>query len=916
MPATRKTTRTILWEPSERSGLIRTGGSDQPIEKLVSAPLDPKAPKNGHFDLYYFVYPPRVGHGNNTVLFCSGGPGQIVRPASLETTYADFLVDNGYNVVHFHLRGCGFSQIPPSVRFDKFLRTRFAVEDIEAIRRDFLGKNGTWDAIIGRSYGTILAQQYAHFHTERVRKLILIAPLSRHMFKTSGAASDAEAAFDDFSDEVREILRETLKNIFNSPEQKLQDEFGDLGKFEERKIIETVFGNPDEAAQNGLFAKAEDTFGSIQFIVDAYDDLQKRGLLKKYELEKFTRNFFRRLRDLRLVGSMIDKGGLVARQIEIGRTIREEVGKEKQEAVKNEEVDRESLSQREQHMQDSHRVSYAMGVFDGINPRFLRARLRASNKKDNREALKEMGGDTQVKEQEPVNKWLDKLRIDNKAKIKPWDPAKYSHGAPTLILKGSADPVTAAGQAEHIFHSALTGPRILIEFPAVGHDISLPDGEPDQCVPILSGVIHVPPCEIVPGETKEVRGAISGRSLNKDLHIVLRPPPNLQSGLKVRGYGVLTRGMIRDSEPRTAENNIWLLIENTSSRRSEKVDSHWSISSAFFLGTVWFELPSIPGGTAKLVIGKIIHGIKNPANELRPMPDPGLEPGLELFGYKFNPPDNLELWLANKGDKKVDGKARRWSLMIGSRVIGRFKFNSPLIQPGKIASSDSVTVDGLRSNAGAELMLDAVNSNGELKGCVPPQVVGKDFGHRISVRIVNTGPERIPAQSETWRVDNAAFSATLDVEHDQILPGGGVEGLGEIKDVTWKEWLTIKEPSDREPDIELLGFNILGPNEISLLFSNNGKSEVKTLARDWVYIDPSDKDPSDELPKSACLNCGNVLNCLIYSFLIMDTSRFNNEEDNTILRVVQEIFQRQSLTFTKQFAEGNRRGNEASSLRD
>ena len=53
-----------------------------------------------------------MDRGNNTVLFCSGGPGQIVRPASLETTYADFLVDNGYNVVHFHLRGCGFSQIP------------------------------------------------------------------------------------------------------------------------------------------------------------------------------------------------------------------------------------------------------------------------------------------------------------------------------------------------------------------------------------------------------------------------------------------------------------------------------------------------------------------------------------------------------------------------------------------------------------------------------------------------------------------------------------------------------------------------------------------------------------------------------------------------------------------------------------
>ena len=64
------------------------------------------------------------------------------------------------------------------------------MEDIERIRRDFLGENGVWDAIIARSYGTVLAQQYAHFHRDKLNKLILVAPLSRHMFNHSADAFD------------------------------------------------------------------------------------------------------------------------------------------------------------------------------------------------------------------------------------------------------------------------------------------------------------------------------------------------------------------------------------------------------------------------------------------------------------------------------------------------------------------------------------------------------------------------------------------------------------------------------------------------------------------------------------------------------------------------------------------------------
>jgi hypothetical protein len=65
-------------------------------------------------------------------------PGEFVTPKSSENTFAHFLVDNEFNVVFFHLRGTGLSQIPPQTEYDKFLTTSSAVEDIEEIRQDLI----------------------------------------------------------------------------------------------------------------------------------------------------------------------------------------------------------------------------------------------------------------------------------------------------------------------------------------------------------------------------------------------------------------------------------------------------------------------------------------------------------------------------------------------------------------------------------------------------------------------------------------------------------------------------------------------------------------------------------------------------------------------------------------------------------
>ena len=90
-----------------------------------------------------------------------------------------------------------------------------------------------------------------------------------------------------------------------------------------------------------------------------------------------------------------------------------------------------------QHVQGHHRVFYAIGVQDGINPRFLRAWL-SNGKYDTRGALKEIGGEA------GINEWVEKIGIPDGQQIDPWDPGKFTHCVPTLILKVKRTPLLPA----------------------------------------------------------------------------------------------------------------------------------------------------------------------------------------------------------------------------------------------------------------------------------------------------------------------------------------------------------------------------------------------------------------------------------------------------------------------------------------
>jgi pimeloyl-ACP methyl ester carboxylesterase len=435
-----------VWLPDERSGLGKFTFDQKKIsdknsfERTLSTPVDPRNLAARKFDLYYFVRMPTTGRAAKTVLFVPGGPGQFIPGPFALVTMADFLINNGYNVVFYHARGTGFSQIPPSNKYDKFLKTSYVLYDIEAIRQDFLGKGGKWDAVIGYSFGSDVAQQYAGAYKSNVERLILIGVQSRHSFQGSSEA------FDQVTNLIRDINRYTLKKIYQ------RTEFNDLTPQQKAYIIDSAYGTNDK---KGIFQIAEEKFGTLGFIVSAYCELKAQNELG--ELDKYSQQFFQALRGLRDVGWF----PAFKTQVVYGTQIKDGVLGTTPGAP-NCGSDITGWSDR---------VLYAVTIYDGINMRFLKKWL--DNGKTNlRDAVKASGGEAHYKND--INKYLKKLGIVESETIEPWDPARYKHDIPTFILKGTADTIPVGGAAERIFLNALTGPRTLIEYPGVGHFYILP----------------------------------------------------------------------------------------------------------------------------------------------------------------------------------------------------------------------------------------------------------------------------------------------------------------------------------------------------------------------------------------------------------------------------------------------------------
>ena len=183
---------------------------------------------------------------------------------------------------------------------------------------------------------------------------------------------------------------------------------------------------------------------------------------------------FRDLRELRKVGWAPIKSQSNERDflVEPGKRIVSELRKAKKGLRRAPKNAAETPAQ--QSKRYSLRVLYVMGIYDGLNRKFLKEWL-ASDARNFRETLRNFPGQAHTR----MGGWGAIAKVGEFAtdidSIVPWDPAKFPHDRPTLILNGSADVVTAGSQARRYYDKALNGPTIFVEIDGAGHDFLLPD---------------------------------------------------------------------------------------------------------------------------------------------------------------------------------------------------------------------------------------------------------------------------------------------------------------------------------------------------------------------------------------------------------------------------------------------------------
>ena len=453
------------------------------------------------FSLYYsFIKPSDSNQNPKNILFVPGGPGTIVDlkdvdPASGERPNDLEILENiGYKVAYLHVRGSGFSKIRQSNKFDRFLRADYVVEDIERIRRKKLGKDTPWDAIWGESHGALIAQKYAYkYGTGKVKKLILVGPPSRSVLDANGqqtgethdprrkmTVSNLEAILTHYRNNTSEgSINENAENDDSMPREIIAT--NDFSFLTDQTIKE--IGKKLE----NLLTKLEEEFGSINFVIENYHDLQL-----EYPLV-----FFKALKNLAFHGAPAPVKGLkfedetVKKQVDVAILVanylmlpprkpgdRRAVSEKTLAPLFMSRLDPDRLANYTERLARAHdriereissksqRALWVFGVYDGIS-RWI---LKFMNDKVVKDGF--FRSENIAPALTPATRYFSKkIGIVPGETIYPWNPGYYKHGVPTLILKGGTDAVIAGNQAESFYRDGLSNKRdsVLMEIPGMGH---------------------------------------------------------------------------------------------------------------------------------------------------------------------------------------------------------------------------------------------------------------------------------------------------------------------------------------------------------------------------------------------------------------------------------------------------------------
>ena len=624
------------WTASDRAGFERLSNDIQ--ERYISVPLDPRQTDGDKFDLYYFIAPATEGRAVKTMLFCAGGPGELITPMVVNHTLISSLRRSGYNIVYFHLRGSGFSQIPASNQFDKFLRTEYATADIDEIRKELvkfnvLEESRGWDIIVGYSYGTVLAQMYAHNYPTRVQRLVLIGAISMHNFKANNNGLDYYLG-------VENTRRQILEAIYDKKD--LKQFVGAANSNYRTSIMSRLFDEPD-----GVFKKIDDLFGNEQFPIDNYCSEETRKALDGAKLGGFSRQFFQYLRDLRKYGTESFPNAVYKlddMQVSIGKRLAAELIPELEGylGVEIPKRDEDCAAAKFLPPQNSYRNLYAMRAYDGLLPRFLRESSAAGDGNIQAALTKSSGS-------AGVNSFFNNVGIERNQKIEPWDPADYSHPVPTLIIDGRADLVTAGGQARRYFQNGLIGPRALIEIEGIGHDYILPVVNFQTQEPILTGTIAFERATIPKKSTVWLTAKI-GHSGNW----TVSKPIDLDSHLELIKGSALVDDKSLSVQIRVAQNS-------PGSVHDQPRERDWTFGDNAFLGTAKLhDPPESDAGRTVRVAGPIVgYDIDKAHFQLqRPW---GLDKRLQLTNrLRSRDGKSIEVEIQNNSDEPIDIGPNRW----------------------------------------------------------------------------------------------------------------------------------------------------------------------------------------------------------------------------------------------------------------
>jgi pimeloyl-ACP methyl ester carboxylesterase len=534
---------TGMWEKKEMDP--RVGTSLATMDKIESVSLLPAgAPDPGDpncntsetctFGLFY-----TTGamfnlnkEGKLNILFIPGGPGQFVNEGQKEEGQEEQNIvsanevlnqlafgekrEGDVNVVYFHVRGTGQSSINRSNNYDKFLRAKYVIEDIERLRVELL-KDKPWDAIYAHSWGTIVAQLYASKFGKdperRVRSLILSAPVVRTDPKTIDAR--VRQTVTNLAD-IYKFFRPTGDCVIVIPDERepasylknrvfdfeLNPAVGDdLKQTDNLCFISGPRATKITRRVANILKALDKDYGSMGFVVDYFSEVEAD---LPSDLKKFPIEFFGALRQLQFLGApkeegllftadakaMIDAALVIAfhltpgvgpsGQINCDPAGKFFVGAAADPDVKKEYckrlIDAKEKFSLGPDKHESIRAKYVLGTYDGVS-RWVFNVLGKQKCFTGKDLIKFANAGTGRGDKKRAVRDLTK-RIGapskDEAEVCGWDPGgQNAHSVPTLILAGTSDAIIAGCQAEDFYNRGLLGQKGFLQFPGQGHGMTI-----------------------------------------------------------------------------------------------------------------------------------------------------------------------------------------------------------------------------------------------------------------------------------------------------------------------------------------------------------------------------------------------------------------------------------------------------------